>query len=105
MSKLNLKPVGEAIGKACKAVGYGLVIFAPRIIEAYVETHKGESCGYNDAVNAILESDMWASDIPEAISSLKRGKPASYYKAIVDVANSDSLWASDKLELIQELAK
>ena len=104
--KLNLEPVGMAIGKVCKTVAYGLLMFGPSIVKVYCSEKKRNGiASYSDAVNAILQSDMWKSDKTEAISSLKRYAGPSYYETVILIADSDDIWKSDKLELIQGLSE
>lgn len=106
MMKLNLEPVGMAIGKVCKTVAYGLLMFGPSIAKAYCSEKKiNRIANYSDAVDAILQSDMWRGEKPEAISSLKRYAEPSYYETIILIANDDDIWRSDKLGLIKKLSE
>lgn len=54
---------------------------------------------YDDAVKAILNSNMWSEDKTTAISALKRGKDSAFYSAIIEVAKS-SMFSADKLKTI-----
>lgn len=59
---------------------------------------------YSDAVEAIMESDMWSSDCHKAVSALKLNADTELYKAVIRIANS-SMWSSDKLKSILSLCE
>lgn len=106
MNNTCLKLVGEAIKKVSKVAAYGLVMFGPSIVDTYcAKQRNSETVGYDDAVKAILNSSMWRSDKPEAVTCLKRCAGSNYYKAIIVIANSPDIYASDKVVLIRELSE
>ena len=63
-------------------------------------------CGdvdYNDAVKAIMNSDMISSYKTEAISVLKRDETSEYYKAVISTINSDMI-SSYKVNVIRSMS-
>ena len=57
---------------------------------------------YDDAVEAIMASNMWSDDKVKAVKFLKRDCESKLYKATIDVVNS-SMWSHDKVEVIQNM--
>ena len=57
---------------------------------------------YDDAVEAIMASNMWSDDKVKAVKFLKRDCESELYKATIDVVNS-SMWSHDKVEVIQNM--
>ena len=59
----------------------------------------GGNASYNDAVNAILNSSMWAEDKSKAVSELKMDMRPEVYKAVIEVAKT-SMFSEDKCNTI-----
>lgn len=59
---------------------------------------------YDDAVNAITDSDMWSADKLKAINALKKDGDSKLYKSVVNVVHS-SMWSKDKLTVIENMCK
>lgn len=60
--------------------------------------------GYNEAVDAIMHSSMWADDKTKAVSILKRGESSEYYRAMISIVKS-SMWADDKIKAMNSINK
>lgn len=103
MSKIDLKAVGKTVLNVFGIAATGLLVTQMVKNEEYVsEPSISYGVTYSDAVEAIMESDMWSSDKEQAVTYLNRRETADYYKAIINIVNGD-MWSSDKLKLIKNL--
>lgn len=59
---------------------------------------------YNDAVNAIMDSNILGSDKAKMMDVLKRDEDSEFYKAIITTVRSNML-GSTKVEIIQSMCK
>lgn len=103
MSKINWKSVGNGVLNVFGIAVTGLLV--PQMIkndDRVLETGSSYGVTYSDAVEAIMESDMWSSDKEQAVTYLNRRETADYYKAIINIVNGD-MWSDDKLKLIKNL--
>lgn len=105
MKKISSEQVKEVAKIVCKvgSVVYGIMVMVPRlrVITDITEDVQANS-GYYDAVRAIMDTGMFASDKQEAISVLKRNGSPQYYTAAISIINS-GVFASDKIEMIRSL--
>ena len=60
--------------------------------------------GYDDAVRAIMSSNMMSSYKTEAISVLKHEGTSDYYRAVISTVNSDMM-SSYKVDAIRNMSK
>ena len=108
MKKPNLETVGIIAGAIA-----GLAYCGLQIIESFNAKKNAESSikclntsdGYADAVNAIMDSNMFDSDKREAISALKTTANPNFYSSIVRIASDDTMFGSSKVELIRHLSE
>lgn len=102
------KGISEVV---CKIAGYSLTVgtivglVAIKVNEAEEPSNKNalRFFDYSDAVNTILDSDMFDSSKKRAISILKKHDTSGYYKTIIGIVNSD-MFDSSKMELIEKLS-
>ena len=106
MTKINWKPIGEFIGSACEIVLYGVAIAASYKVGDYiVNQNETPTANYKDAVEAIMDSDMFSHCKTEAVEALKRYERSDYYGAIVRIAEDSSMFSHDKIKMIKHLSK
>lgn len=106
MRRINLKPIGEFVGQACEIAFYGLLMTAScKIYDYMAKEVYNVPVGYNDAVDAIMDSTMFSGDKREAVSMLKRNESAEFYKAVVRVMNDSRMFSGDKLRMIKTLSE
>ena len=96
--------VKQAVKVICKIAAYGTLVMLPRVLNVEIVSgnHDYESVGYHDAVRAILESGMFASDKREAISVMKRNGGEEYYKSVISIIKT-GMFSGDKIEMIRML--
>lgn len=105
MKKINFEPVANVAKDICKIVGYGTAMMLPYAIkEMILREVNNKPVGYSDAVKVIMNSSMLSSYKHEAMTALKPEGGNDYYKAVIYVVNS-SMLGSDKVKMIQDLAK
>ena len=105
MINLSLRTVGKYALKFCGLALYGLL--ATKSVNVKVNVNDGQSAtapGYGDAINAIVESDMWDGYKDEAASALKRNECAEYYKSVIRIVTGD-MWDGYKVDMIERLSK
>lgn len=104
---------GEPIKKALRAIAtiLGAAVLVKEIKEGLLENDPDirkvastYSMGYGDAVEAIMDSDMFSSTKSNAIATLKSDADDEYYKAVVCIAKSD-MFDSEKLDTIKRISK
>jgi hypothetical protein len=72
--------------------------------EEFYNTKTVYVADYGDAVEAIMDSDMFSSDKEKAMEALKVDGDSGYYKAVIHVANSDT-FSSSKAKTIMSMNK
>lgn len=106
MRRVNLKPIGDFVGQVCEIALYGVMILASYKVSEYItKEHDNAPVGYNDAVDAIMDSAMFSGDKHKAISMLKHDGNAEFYRAVVRVMKDSSMFSGDKLKMIQTLSE
>lgn len=106
MRKIDWKPIGEFVGQVCEAALYGLVIATSyKVGKRITNGLNSTSAGYNDAVEAIMDSDMFSHDKREAVEALSRYENAEFYRAIVRVAKDSGMFSYDKVKMIKNLSE
>ena len=103
VTKETIKKIAIGVGKV---LAYGsLTLLSMKLSKEAKDIYYGEfiDCeGFNDAVDAIVESDMSDWYKSNALAMVKRNMDTNYYKAVASIANGD---ASDwyKVQMIQNL--
>ena len=74
----------------CSIAVFGSLLILPRVlhVEYVTEDNKHERVGYYDAVRAIMETGMFASDKREMVSAMKHNASEDYYKAVISIAKT-----------------
>lgn len=60
--------------------------------------------GYDDAVKAIMNSNMMSSYKTEAVSAVKRDGTPDYYRAVISTVNSDMM-SHYKIDAIRNMSE
>lgn len=60
--------------------------------------------GYDDAVKAIMNSNMMSSYKTKAVSAVKRDGTPDYYRAVISTVNSDMM-SNYKIDVIRNMSK
>ena len=103
---------GEVLGKVGKNVVEGCkVAFCVGLLALpYLSTSKpkytvryGEA-EYNDAVKAVVSSDMYSHDMSTVIEALKKDADTTYYGAIISIVNSN-MYSHEKVKTIIDISK
>lgn len=71
----------------------------PASQEQYVHYYEVESCGYSDAVAAIISSNLYDSEKNSLIRMIPKGADSELYSSIVAVAESDMFWANKRIAI------
>lgn len=104
MNGLNVKPIGNFVKGVCKVIGYGALLALACGVKIEYEHHESGAAKYSDAVDAIVNSNMWSSDKAAAIAALDRDANEDLYKAVIHVAKG-TMWSADKVDMIKKLCK
>lgn len=109
MKKLNInwEPIGKFAKTAFEVVVYGALAAASIKYGESITKNYGISTvtTYGDAVEAIMDSDMYSSYKTEAITLLKRDGTVDYYRAVARVVGDGTMYSSYKLEMIKTLSE
>ena len=84
----------------------GLVTLA--VVSVAVDAGTNNEYGkttYSDAVDEIMDSDLWRSDMAEIIKALPENESSEFYKGIIAVAKSEDMWRSDKASVIMTMIR
>ena len=104
MKKINWESVKNFAELVGGVVAYGLMITAyEKFMENITEVPESTFAGYDDAIGAIMKSDMYSHDKSQAAAALKRNGNSSFYKAIIHIAKDTSMYSHDKVYMIKEL--
>ena len=108
MKKLNItkeriKSIVKTGGKIALGTLAVVLSYLTRSNVVAVKSYIGE-VGYNDAVDAILNSSMFDSTKTRVLGLLKRDGNAEYYKAVITTINS-SMFDSSKVRTIEMLSE
>lgn len=104
MKKIDWKPVKDIAELVGGAVSYVLVLAAyGKIMERISEVPESAIVGYDDAIGAIMKSDMYSHDKAYAVSALKRDGDSTFYKAIIHIAKDSSMYSHNKVDMIREM--
>lgn len=104
--KINWKPVKDFAEVVGGAVTYVVMIAAYRkFMEHLTVDYNSGIAGYGDAVDAIMKSGMFSHDKADAVAALKRTGNSEFYKAMIHIAEDDSMFSRDKVNMIKELSQ
>lgn len=82
----------------------GTVVCTDLVKDIYNDIRYSGKVGYDDAVKAILGSNMYSTNKQDAISVLKMGESSEYYKAVIMTARS-SMYSYDRYETIKNMSE
>lgn len=101
MTNENVKQFAKNL---CSFAVFGALMVLPRVLHVEYVTgeHEHKGVGYYDAVQAIMETGMFASDKREMVSVMKQNASEDYYKAVISIAKT-GMFASDKIEMVKTL--
>ena len=100
MKNETFKRVLGTIGKIAVA---GVFLSLPRVTKVtYIREDSCSTVGYYDAVRAIMNTSMFASDKRACVAAMKRDAESDYYRAVIEIAQCE-MFASDKLATIKTL--
>lgn len=104
----NFKMSKDTIGAIVKGAG-NVLAFASMFVLPYLPrkeiceiTRTNSKASYDDAISAIMKSDMLSSDKAKAATIVRKDHDSELYKAIVQIIESDML-SSDKIEVIERI--
>lgn len=110
--KLSNESIKRGLISTAEIIKKGFMIAGP-IVAATLINGKAEEIvnkmrycgevGYDDAVKAILDSDMLSSYRKEAVSLVKLDAESDYYKSVIYAVQS-SLLGSDRVDLIRKIS-
>lgn len=104
--KINWKPVKEFAELLGMVVVYGLVVDASsKMAERMYSGQSSVTVGYDKAISAIMKSDMYSHDKADAAAALKRIGSNDFYRAIVHIAEDNSVYSHDKVNMIKALSE
>ena len=104
--KINWKPVKDFAELVGGAVTYVLMLAAYRkFMNNMTEVPDSKFAHYDDAVKAIMKSGMYSHDKADAVASLKRMAGTEFYRAIIHIAEDDSMFSHDKVNMIKALSE
>ena len=102
----NKEVVGVAMKKGGKVVLYCGSIILPYLLnvdKTVVKCTMGV-VDYEDAIGAIMDSSMWSNDKVKLMDIVKRDGDATYYKSVINIANS-RMFSTDKVAAIDKISK
>lgn len=107
MKKINWGSVRGYAEQLCEAASYVLVYVAANKAMKYVLDcdNTYERVGYDDAIHAIMSSDMYSHDKASAAAALKRNGNAEFYKAIVHIIKDSDTYSHNKVDMIKQLSQ
>lgn len=104
MTMFDVKTICKLAMKGCgltlKGVAYLSSILAAMDIVDKINFNSETT--YSDAVEAIMESDMFSSAKKEIMEFVTPDKNNDFYKAVIQVVNSD-MFSNSKVEVIKNM--
>lgn len=93
----------RVLGTICKIAVAGAFLSLPRVTKVtYIREDSCSTVGYYDAVRAIMNTSMFASDKRACVAAMKRDGESDYYRAVIEIVQGE-MFASDKLATIKTL--
>jgi hypothetical protein len=100
---MNNETVKRVFGTIGKIALVGAFLSLPRVTKVtYVSENSCRTVGYYDAVRAIMNTGMFASDKRACVAAMKRDAGSDYYRAVIEIVQGE-MFASDKLATIKTL--
>ena len=105
-TKESLKPIGNFVKRTSAVIIpiLGVALSSISVKDLLDMFCYNEDADYNDAVKAIMESNILGSDKAKMMNVLKRDEDSEFYKAIISTVRSNML-GSTKVEIIQNMCK
>lgn len=106
LNKESLKPVGDFVKKSWKVIVpiLGVALSSVSVADILNMFRYSGDVGYDDTVEAIMNTSMMGSDKAKLMQILKRDEDSEYYKAVISTVKS-SMIGSTKIEIIRNLSK
>lgn len=106
MRKIDWKAVRNFAEDVCEIAAYGVMLAATYKVVGYINVETdSQIAGYDDAVSAIMKSDMYSHDKRAAVTALTRGGDMEFYRAIIHIAKDSSMYSHDKVDMIKRLSE
>ena len=106
MRKLDVEQMTKIIRPLGRILAFGAVLAIAKEVGENPSVYRNAvDADYNDAIAAIMDSDLFSSDKQLATMLLKRDGDVKYYKAVITIVNDTSMFASDKVETIKYLSE
>lgn len=104
--KINWKPVKDFAELVGGIAAYVILVAATgKAMECVHYESDNTTAHYDDAVSAIMKSDMYSHDKADAAAALKRIASSEFYKAIIHIAEDNSVYSHDKANMIKALSE
>lgn len=110
MKKINWKTVGKTVGKCIGYVG-GAMLYSFAAMSAFKYTDQpvairdNTAAGYNEAVEAIMKSDMAGWYKNDAIQALKKDGNVEFYRAIIHIVSDRGTADWYRVDMIKKLSQ
>ena len=100
-----LGKIGNGVVEGCKvAFCVGLLALPYLSTSNTKSTTYTSKVGYDDAVKAIVSSDMYSHDMSTVIETLKKVADTTYYGAVISIVNSN-MYSHEKVKTIIDISK
>lgn len=105
-TKKNLKPIGNFVKRTGAVIIpiLGVALSSISVKDLLDMFRYNSDAEYNDAVKAIMDSNMLGSDKAKMMEVLKREEDSEFYKAVISTVKSNML-GSTKVEIIKNMCK
>lgn len=106
MGKIDWKAAGKFIGHVGEGMLYAFAaVTAWKLSDQTVAIPISTAVKYDEAVDAIMKSDMTSYYKSEAIEALKQDGSVEYYRSVAHIVNDTSTTSYYRLEMIKKLNK
>ena len=104
--KENLKPIRNFVKRTSAVIIpiLGVALSSISVKDLLDMIRYNGDAEYNDAVKAIMDSNMLGSDKARMMDVLKREEDSEFYKAVISTVKSNIL-GSTKVEIIKNMCK
>ena len=105
MTKIKMEHVKNAVCVGIKYAIYGAMIVGmvkPRLETSGIIPVKCDA-NYGDAVNEIMQSNMYSHDKTKAISALRKNGGTELYRAVISIVRSRA-YSHDKVKMITDIS-
>lgn len=105
MKNLNFGNLKNIVGQICGAILCEILIVASSKAVEYINDGYIRKVGYDEAIDAIMKSDMYSHEKCDAAAVLKRNEDAEFYRAVIHIIKDSKLYSHDKVCMIKNLNK